>query len=123
MANVSGRLHDSFVELGDSLVRLAVEVPEEAREDIPSGPEGIFPFGGGGFAPSLEQLKDLEVVGVTLDKEGKTLETRVGAEFASESAASSFKDTVEGLLKLARGSSPDEETKELIDRVRVSTRW
>lgn len=42
LANVSGRLHDSFVELGDSLVRLAVEVPEEAREDIPSGPEGIF---------------------------------------------------------------------------------
>ena len=118
-ARVSGRLRDSFMELGDSLVRLAMEVPEEALEDIPSGPEGIFPFGGGGLA--FGQLKDLEVIGVKLDKDGQTLELSARTDFASESSVSSFKDTVEGLLKLARGSSPDEETKELIDRVRLST--
>ncbi len=108
----SGDVYDSFNDLGDGLVRLVLEVPPEAVQDI-----GL-PFSG--FPVDAGFLREIKVVGILVDKDGQNITLEARGDFTDKSAASNFGDVVEGLLKLGGGLADDEETKELLKDIRVS---
>ncbi len=108
----SGDVYDSFNDLGDGLVRLVLQVPPEAVEDI-----GL-PFAG--FPVDAGFLREIKVVGILVDKDGQNITLEARGDFTDKSAASNFGDIVEGLLKLGGGLADDEGTKELLKDVRVS---
>ena len=109
---VSGDVHDAFTDLGDGLVRLAVEIPPEAVEDFE------LPFGG--LPLDAGVLRDIKVVGILADKDGQNITLEARADFSDASSASNFGDVVDGLLKLLGGLASDEETKKVLKDVRIS---
>ena len=108
----SGVVYDSFNDLGDGLVRLVIEVPPEAVENIEL-PFSNFPVDAGVF-------KKIKVVGILIDKDGQNITLEARADFTDKSSASDFGDVVEGLLKLVGGLTSDKGTKKLLKDVRVS---
>ena len=117
----SGKVYDTFIAMGDVLVRLTLEVPPELSQELEQASEIIPELGGGlGELPiSLEAFKDLDAIGLVLDKDGETIKVEAQLSFTSEDSAADAGNVIDGLLKLARGLSPDEETKSLLDRVQV----
>lgn len=117
----SGNVYDTFTAMGDVLVRLTLEVPPELSQELEQASEIIPELGGGlGELPiSLEAFKDLDVIGLVLDKDGETIKVEAQLSFTSEDSAADAGNAIDGLLKLVRGLSPDEETKSLLDRVQV----
>ena len=69
----SGRVHDAFNDLGDVLVRVALELPPEATEDVE------FPFGN--LPLDIGFVRDIEVVAVAVGKDGGTLKLRLRGDF------------------------------------------
>ena len=102
--------------MGDVLVRLTLEVPPELSQELEQASEIIPELGGGlGELPiSLEAFKDLDVIGLVLDKDGETIKVEAQLSFTSEDSAADAGNVIDGLLKLVRGLSPDEETKSLL---------
>ena len=113
----SGRVYDTFTDQEDALVRLALAVPPNAVKRL--GRFGGDTLGGlGGLA--LASLEDLEIVGFTVDKDGKTLRAVTQLDFNSESSAAEVRGTFDGLVKVLRGLVPNERIKRLLDDVQVS---
>ena len=109
----SGRVHDAFNGLGDVLVRVALELPPEATEGA-----GL-PFGN--LPVDVGFVRDIEVVAVAADNDGGTLKLDLRGDFSSEESARDAGDALDALLKLARVATEDQQTRRLLDRVKVST--
>ena len=115
----TGRVYDVFADMGDVLFRLAVQVPPEASRQLDeASPFGDLPFGD--FPLDLGVFRDIEIVGATFDKGGEAFTAIAQVDFTSESSASAASDAVDGLLKLWRGLSSDEELRDLLEKVEVS---
>ena len=115
LERASGSVYDAFNDLGDVLVRLALKVPPEITQGLGRLPSDSFPI-----PIDLSILRDIDIVGVAADKDEETIRVEVRADFTSESSAANFGDVVDGILKVLKGLSPDEKTRQLVDKVRVS---
>ena len=120
---VSGPVRDAFDDLGQGLLRLAVEVP---REELPDqlADLGDIPFlgdAGQGLSAILGPLQDLEILGWALAQNGQILILRANLDFANEDSASTVSDLLEGILKLASGLSADTNIRELLESVELRT--
>lgn len=109
---VSGPVHDAFLAAGDSLIRLAAALPEDALEEL--GP----PFGATGVG--LESLGDLQIVTLSVDKTASDFQSTAVVDFASKSSATDARDAVDALLTLARLSAPGDEAEELLKALVLS---
>ena len=120
---VSGAVPDALADLGHGLLSLAVEVPSEELPDELSD-LGDIPFLGEssqGLSAILEPLQDLEILGLAVAQNGQILILRVNLDFASEDSASSVAKVLEGILTLATGLIPDDEIRELLENLEVTT--
>ena len=115
LERASGSVYDAFNDLGDVLVRLALKVPPEVTQGLGRLPSDSFPI-----PIDLSILRDIDIVGLAVDKEGETIRVEVRADFTSESSAANFGDVIDGLVKVLKGLSPDEKTRQLVNKVRVS---
>ena len=120
---VSGQVYDVFNDLGNGLFRLALELPPEALPALDQPLEGIPGLGGGfdGLLISLDALKDLEIIGVVLDKDGDILSVEAQLDFISSESAARMGDAIGGFFDLFTALSPDERTRTLLDKIQVDT--
>ena len=110
----SGRLVDTFHSLKSPLLKLAFQPPAEALESVEFIPIPTE------FPVNLSFLKELQVVTITVDKKKADITAQASLEFASEESASTFGDTLDGVVKLGRGQLTDETAVELLNKVEVT---
>ncbi len=116
----SQEVRDALSDLGGGLVRLVVEVPAGALED--QLPLRDVPFLGGSvesLPAVLGVIQDLVLAGLAVDQDGQNLKLRAVLNFNSADSATAFGDFLAGILKLAAGFSPDAQTTELLNQLRV----
>ena len=109
--NLSGKVLDAYNELGSAMAKLAVEVPPEAL----GGLDGEAPV-----QLPLEALADMETVGVTLDKEGRSLAFALRMCFASSDAAEDMETVINAYMLFAEGQQyVPEEAQEMLEGVDI----
>lgn len=113
-SQVSGPILDTYNQLGDALIKFAVELPEEAREALTEEPlPGEFPI-------SLESFADIDILGFALTKEADTVAIQIKAHFLSADSAENAGNMLSGVLILFRGTLQDPEIKELLGKIEVT---
>ena len=108
----SGKVYDALQGLGDVLVRLALEVPPEATDELEL-PVGDLPL-------DLAVLKDIDIFRLGVDKDGGTMVVDARVDFTSESSAADAGEAIEAILTLVRVGSLDERIKGLLENVQTS---
>jgi hypothetical protein len=111
---VSGVLLDTYNGLGDALVKLAAELPEEARGALP---EEIIP---GDIPISLGLFTDIDIFGFALNKDAETIAIQVNAHFLSADSARDAGNALSGVISLFKGIIEAPELKELLGNIEVS---
>ena len=107
--------------MGDALFRLAVQVPSEVSQGLDdASPFEDLPFGD--FPLDLGVFRDIEIAGVMFDRGGEDFTAIAQVDFTRESSASEAANALDGLLKLSRRLSSDEELKNLLEKVQVSVK-
>ncbi len=115
MARASGKVFDSFQDLGQPLFKMAMDVPPEALAELDNA-------GSGGFMPfSVEALRDLDVVTMVIDRPGADLKVEAQLNFTNGDSAEEIGNTLVGLLAMAKGFIPDEEARKLLGRLEIFT--
>ena len=95
----SGALIDTLDELDGGLFAIAVQVPQDfaGGSDLGSGsPLGDLPI-------SLDFISALEIIGISGNLNGGTLDLKVTADFSDASAAESLEGFIKGIAALAGG--------------------
>jgi len=111
---IGGTILSSYNRLGDALVKIAFEVPEEAREALT---EELVP---GEIPISLGSFADIDIVGFALNKEAETITIQITPHFLSTDSAQDAKDTLSGAIILFRGMLEVPEIKDLLGKIEVS---
>jgi hypothetical protein len=111
---VGGIILDAYNRLGDALIKLAFEFPEEEREALAEG-----------FVPSetpisLESFADIDMIGFSINKEADTITTKIESHFLSIDSAQDAKDALSGAISLFKGLLQDPEIKELLGKMEVT---
>ena len=109
----SGLILDAYNRFGDVLIKVAFEVPQEARESLAEEP---LP---GGMPISLEPFADIDIVGFALNKEMKTITAQIDLYFLSAESAEDAKDTLSGAVSFFKGMSTDQQMKELLGKIEI----
>lgn len=111
---VSGQILDTYNHLGDALIKLAFELPEEARKAITEEPvPGEIPI-------SFEPFADIDIIGFALNKDAETVTIQISPHFLSTDSAQDAKDTLSGAISLFKGILKDPEIKELLGNIEVT---
>lgn len=111
---VSGQILDTYNHLGDALIKLAFELPEEARKAITEEPApGEIPI-------SFEPFADIDIIGFALNKDAETVTIQISPHFLSTDSAQDAKDTLSGAISLFKGILKDPEIKELLGNIEVT---
>ena len=114
---ISGKVYDTFNDLGDPLFSMAMAVPPEAMADWQDSMGGGQSFG---MMPAMDAFHDLEVISLVLDKPGNDLKVEATLDFFTPESASKMNDTLDGFLKLAAGFAPDEGVRKLMEKLELS---
>ena len=111
---VSGAVLDAYNNLGDTMMKMAVQLPEEARTAMleETGMEGM-PF-------SLDSFSDIDIVGFALDKNNETLNAQIDMYFLSAESAQDAKNTISGFISLFKGTLDDPEIKDLLGNIELT---
>ena len=112
---LSGPLLDTYVALGDPLVKAAFAVPPGAVDDLGGLPTDAIPIP---FDPSL--LSDIEIAGFAGDKEADLVSIRVTLEYASAATAENASEYFGALLTLAGPFIPPGAAADLVDLIDIS---
>ncbi len=112
--SISGPVLDTYEQLGDALIKLALELPEEAQEALTEE------AGLGGMPISFEPFQDIDVIGLALDKVQETLSIRIETHFLSAESAQDAGDTISGAINLFKGLLTDPEIKGLLEKIEVT---
>jgi len=111
---ITGTILDTYQQLGDVLIKVAFELPEEARKAlVEESVPGEIPI-------SLEYLADMDMIGFALDKEGETIDVNINPHFLSVDSAEDVNNTLSGAILFSRGMVPDPDIKELLSKINVS---
>jgi hypothetical protein len=111
--NVSGQILDTYNRLGDTLIKVAFELPDEARKELKEEPTmGDIPI-------SFSSFADVDIIGFALNKKAETISIRINPHFLSMDSAQDAKDTLNGAIMLFKGMLQEPEIKELLEKVEV----
>ena len=105
---------DTYNRLGDALIKLAFEFPQEAREALT---EDITPAE---VPISLEPLANIDIFGLALSKEADTLSIQINPHFLSKDSAEDARDALNGTISLFKGILQEPEIKELLGKIAVT---
>lgn len=114
MKAIDGPVLDTYEQLGDALIKLALELPEEAQEALTEEADL------GGMPISFEPFKDIDVTGFALDKDKETISIRIETHFLSVESAQDAGDTISGAINLFKGLLDDPEIKGLLEKIEVT---
>jgi len=111
---LSGIVVDTYNQLGDALIKVAFELPEEATDALT---EELVP---GGIPISLDPFADIDIVGFALNKEGEAITIQITPHFLSTDSAQDARDTLSGAISLLRLTLEIPEIDQLLGKVEVS---
>ena len=111
---LAGPLLDTYVALGDPLVKAAFAVPPGAFDDLAGAPTDAIPIP---FDPSL--LSDIQIVGFAADKEADLVTVTLTLEYASASSAEDASEYFSALLTLAGPFLPPGAAADLLNQIAV----
>ena len=112
---LSGPPLDTYVALGDPLVKVAFAVPAGSLEYIVAEPTDAFPIP---FDPSL--ISDVRIVGFASDKEADVVTATVTLEYTSAASAEDASEFFGALLTLAAPFLPPGAAVDLLDLIEIS---
>ena len=112
---LAGPLLDTYVALGDPLVKAAFAVPSGAFDDLGGVPTDAIPIP---FDPSL--LSDITIAGFAADKEADLVTVTVTLEYASAASAEAASDYFSALLTLAGPFLPPGAAADLVGLIDIS---
>ncbi|MBM3942295.1 MAG: hypothetical protein FJ316_05125 [SAR202 cluster bacterium] len=120
-AALAGGLKESFDALGQPLFRMALEVPPEAlsSKDSPLNDLSQVPGGLGGTMPGLEAMRALQVVAMSLDKNGQGIKASANLDFAGADSADEVGSLADGALALMRSFSPNEQMRAVLKKIKI----
>jgi len=108
--SASGPLIDTFSGLSDGLFGLALKVPQ----DLADGADLDAIPGLGDLPISLDFISSLDIVGLSGDLNGGSLDVAVTMDFTDEEAAESLEGFIGGIVSLASGFLTDSSTAGLL---------
>jgi hypothetical protein len=110
---ISGTTLDTYNQLGDSLLRFVFEYPEAARRALnEEQAQGDFPL-------STESFSDIDIIGMSIDKEGEIVNIRLNPHFSSADSAKDVENTLNGFIMLFKGMGGDAELSKLLDKISI----
>ena len=112
---LSGPLLDTYLALGNPMVKAAFAVPSGAFDDLGGGPADALPIP---FDPSL--ISDIQIVGFAADKEIDLVTVTVTLEYASATSAEEASEYFGALLTLAEPFIPPGAAADLVDLIDIS---
>lgn len=111
---VSDTILDTYNQLGDALIKVAFEYPEQARKELAEQPvPGEMPISPKAFA-------DMDLLGFALNKEAETISVRINLHFLGGDSAQDAGDTINGAIMLFKGTLEIPEMKELLGKIEVA---
>ncbi len=115
LSQVSGVVLDTFVDMGDVMFKLAMIIPQEARESFADQPdEDIMPVG-------LESFKDMQSIGLAADLGTQTLIIKVNIDFSPAGSAAKAAESLETMISFLAMMSQDEKSAELLKGIEITT--
>ncbi|UCH42802.1 MAG: hypothetical protein JSW16_08345 [Dehalococcoidales bacterium] len=109
----SGTLIDTYNQLGNPLVKAVIELPEEAWSALDEEPAmGDFPL-------SMEAFSDIDILGLSFDKEGEIISIEITPHFLSTDSAQDARNTLSGAISIFRGTLDVPELKDLLGKIEV----
>jgi hypothetical protein len=134
--SVSGEAYDLYTELGEPLIKIAVELSPGLRQqveqqmaeasqritdELPPELSELIPEGLILALPSLfTSFADMSGAGLALDKRGETVTTRLKAGFTNPDSAQSVADMVMALKLGSTLLMPIDEVGDLVGQIEVS---
>lgn len=112
---LSGPLLDTYVALGDPLVKAAFAVPPGAVDDLGGVPTDVLPIP---FDPSL--ISDITIIGFSADKLSDLVTVTVTLEYASAATAQDASEYFGALRTLAGPFLPPGAAADLVDLLDIS---
>jgi hypothetical protein len=111
---VKGQLLDTYNRYGNTLISLAMAVPEDARESFTEDSMvSEMPI-------SMEAFNSIDVIGFSLDKDNETLSSRIEFHFTEADSVQDAHDTISGLISMFKGMMEEPDLKEFLGNIEVS---
>ncbi|MCI0778588.1 MAG: hypothetical protein J4N32_01100 [Chloroflexi bacterium] len=112
---LAGPLLDTYLALGDPLVKAAFAVPPGAIDGLGGMPADVIPI-----PLDLSMLSDITTVGLTADKEADLVTVTVTLEHASAASAEAAAEYLGTLLTLAGPFLPPGAAADLVGLIEIS---
>ncbi len=111
---VGSTILDAYNQLGDVLIRFICEIPEDARDELLQESDTL-----GDTPISFEYLADLDIVGLSVNKEEETIGVYVITHFLNADSAEDAYNTLVGALLIYKGIVQDQQIKELLSEISI----
>jgi hypothetical protein len=111
---LKGNVIDTLNRVGTALISGAFTLPVNLSSGLASDVATQSPV-------SLKSFQDIKAIGFAINQPGLNLTVRVDARFANTASVQDAKDTITGLISLAKGISQDKTIKTTLDNVKVKT--
>jgi hypothetical protein len=115
LSRVSNGVLGTYDDMGDVMFKLALMIPQEARETLADQPEGdVMPVG-------LESFEDMQSLGLAADLGTQTLTIKVNVEFSSTESAAKAAESLGTMIDFIAMMSQDEESAGLLQGIEITT--
>ncbi len=112
---LSGTVLDTYNDLGDVMIKLAMHIPQETKETFAEQPGGeMMPVG-------FEAFEDMQSLGLAADLGTQALTVNVNIEFSPAESAPKAAESIDTMIGFFEMMSQDEEMAELLDRIKITT--
>ena len=111
----TGTVLDTYNDMGDVMFKLAMMIPQEAKEAFADQPEQeMMPVG-------LESFEDMQSLGMAADMGTQTLTINVNIEFFPADSAAKAAESLETMIDFIAMMSQDEESANLLKAIEITT--
>lgn len=115
LSRVSSAVLDTYNDMGDVMLKLAMMIPQDAKESFADQPEGdMMPVG-------LESFEDMQSLGLAADMGTQTLTINVNIEFSPADSAAKAAESLETMIDFIAMMSQDEESAGLLQGIEITT--
>lgn len=112
---LTGLILDTYNRLGEPLMKVSLEFPEQMRTEIAEEP---LP---GGIPISPKAFAEMDAAGFSLDKQADLVAARMDAHFMNAGAAQDARDTLTGAIMLVKGMVEIPEMKQVLGKIEVTS--
>ncbi|UCC17195.1 MAG: hypothetical protein JSU58_01215 [Dehalococcoidales bacterium] len=115
LSRETGVVLDTYDDMGDVMLKLAMIIPQEAKESFSEQPEQeMMPVG-------LEAFEDMQSLGMAADMGTQTLTIKVNIEFSPADSAAKAAESLKTMMDFIAMMSQDEESAELLKGIEITT--